>query len=45
MAAALQNIPLFVLEHKWSSDIESNVYSDIEGTLECSNPLDCSKEQ
>lgn len=30
MAAELQNIPIFVLEHKWSSDIESNVYSDVE---------------
>ncbi|XP_032674063.1 ubiquitin carboxyl-terminal hydrolase CYLD isoform X4 [Odontomachus brunneus] len=28
--SALQNIPIFVLEHKWSSDIESNVYSDVE---------------
>lgn len=44
MAAALQNIPIFVLEHKWSSDIESNVYSDIEETFEDINPLDCSKE-
>ena len=34
MAATLQNIPIFVLEHKWSSDIESNVCSDIEETLE-----------
>lgn len=24
MAMTLNNIPLFVLEHKWSSDIESN---------------------
>ncbi|KYN11883.1 Ubiquitin carboxyl-terminal hydrolase CYLD [Trachymyrmex cornetzi] len=30
--AELQNIPIFVLEHKWSSDIESNVYSDVEDT-------------
>jgi len=30
MAAELQNIPIFVLEHKWSSDIESNIYSDVE---------------
>lgn len=30
MTAELQNIPIFVLEHKWSSDIESNVYSDVE---------------
>lgn len=30
MAAALQNIPIFVLEHKWSSDVESSVYSDEE---------------
>lgn len=44
MAAALQNIPLFVLEHKWSTDIESNVYSDIEGTLGRSSSLGCSKE-
>lgn len=41
MAATLQNIPIFVLEHKWSSDIESNVCSDIEETLE---RLDHSKE-
>ena len=30
MATTLQNIPTFVLEHKWSSDIESIVYSDLE---------------
>nr|XP_012151128.1 PREDICTED: ubiquitin carboxyl-terminal hydrolase CYLD isoform X1 [Megachile rotundata]XP_012151129.1 PREDICTED: ubiquitin carboxyl-terminal hydrolase CYLD isoform X1 [Megachile rotundata] len=29
-------------EHKWSSDIESNVYSDIEGTFEHSSSLDFS---
>lgn len=44
MAATLQNIPIFVLEHKWSSDIESNVYSDIDETLERTNSLNCSKE-
>lgn len=42
MAATIQNIPTFVLEHKWSSDIESNVYSDIE-EFEHSSPLDHSK--
>lgn len=30
MATDLQNIPIFVLEHKWSSDVESNIYSDVE---------------
>lgn len=30
MAATLHNIPLFVLEHKWSSDIESNGCSDLD---------------
>lgn len=30
MTTELQNIPIFVLEHKWSSDIESNLYSDVE---------------
>ncbi|PBC32763.1 ubiquitin carboxyl-terminal hydrolase CYLD [Apis cerana cerana] len=42
MAAELQNIPVFVLEHKWSSDIESNMYSDLEETFECSSSLNCS---
>lgn len=31
MAAILQDIPTFVLEHKWSSDIESN---DSESTIQ-----------
>lgn len=36
MAAELQNIPIFILEHKWSSDIESNVYSDVEDARDIS---------
>lgn len=44
MAAELQNIPVFVLEHKWSSDIESNMYSDLEETFEYSSSLNCSKK-
>lgn len=44
MAAELQNIPVFVLEHKWSSDIESNMYSDLEETFECSSSLNCNKK-
>lgn len=30
MSVSLQDIPLCVLEYKWSSDVESNVYSDLE---------------
>lgn len=36
MAAELQNIPIFILEHKWSSDIESNVYGDVEDARDIS---------
>lgn len=43
MAATLENIPIFVLEHKWSSDIESNIYSDIEETHDCMKLLNYSK--
>ncbi|XP_032674065.1 ubiquitin carboxyl-terminal hydrolase CYLD isoform X6 [Odontomachus brunneus] len=42
-SAALQNIPIFVLEHKWSSDIESNVYSDVEEMHDRLSLLDYSK--
>jgi len=43
MAADLQNIPIFVSEHKWSSDIESNLYSDVEDLCDSANLLDHSK--
>jgi hypothetical protein len=43
MAADLQNIPIFVSEHKWSSDVESNLYSDVEDLCDSANLLDHSK--
>jgi len=43
MAADLQNIPIFVSEHKWSSDVESNLYSDVEDLCDGTNLLDHSK--
>lgn len=43
MTTALQNIPTFVLEHKWSSDIESNVYSDLDSCYDRVNLNENSK--
>ncbi|RLU18404.1 hypothetical protein DMN91_008761 [Ooceraea biroi] len=40
--ADLQNIPIFVLEHKWSSDVESNLYSDVEDSRDSISLLDYS---
>lgn len=33
----LQNIPLFVLQHKWSSDVDSNVQDNFISPQNCIN--------
>ena len=45
MAASLQDIPVFVLEHKWSSDVDLNDKSNFQNEINNSNLLNYSKKK
>lgn len=43
--STFQNIPTFVLNYKWSSDIESSAYSELEETYDHVERFNHSKQE